>query len=163
MFALAAAGVMLAYFRLPASEVNPVQIILALSLIAAPALAVIAGLRTIFSMRPWLRKAGGDVLFFVVWMFLITLSAIFFAGGGSGGSPLIDVFGFAAPLSGATEYEITELYIGGAPVFDNELKVDAMAGVTDQAFLFSRLFWVCVAGLLVFLSGLIFKPSKITN
>lgn len=161
MLALAAAGVMLAYFRLPASDVNPVQIILALCLIAAPALAVIAALRTIFSMRPWLRKAVGDILFFLIWLFLISLSAIFFAGGGSGGSPLIDVFGFAAPLSGATEYEITELYIGGAPFFENQLEIDAMAGVTDQAFLFSRLFWMTAAGVLVVLSGLLYKPSKI--
>jgi hypothetical protein len=112
-------------------------------------------------MRPWLRKAGGDILFFIIWIFLITLSAAFFAGGGSGGSPLYDVFGFAAPLSGATEYEIRELYIGGAPVFDNQLEIDAMAGVTDRAFLYSRLFWIGVAGGFVFLSGLIFKPGKI--
>jgi len=161
MLALAAAGVMLAYFRLPFSAVNPLKIIFALSLIAAPALAVIAGFRTIFSMRPRLRKAGGDVLFFFLWVFLITLSAAFFAGGGSGGSPLLDVFGFAAPLSGATDYPIENLYVGGAPAFDKVIEVDALAGVTDQGFLLSRLFWVCIAGLAVFLSGFIFKPSAI--
>lgn len=161
MMALAGAGVMLAYFRLPFAEVNPGKIILALSLIAAPALAVIAAFRTIFSMRPWLRKAGGDVLFFFLWMFLITLSAAFFAGGGSGGSPLLDVFGFAAPLSGATDYPIENLYVGGAPAFEKAIDIDAIAGVTDHAFLLSRLFWVCAAGLAVFLSGFIFKPSVI--
>lgn len=161
MLSLAVAGVILAYFRLPAEKVNPIQIILALSLIAAPALAVIAALRTIFSMRPWLRKAGGDILFFVIWMGFIILSAAFFAGGGQGGSPFVDVFGFAAPLAGATEYEISELYIGGAPVFENQLEIDAMKGVTDPAFLLSRLFWVSAAGILVFLSGFVFKPSKI--
>lgn len=160
MFALAAAGVMLAYFRLPATEVNPVQIVIALCLIAAPALAFIAGLRTIFSMRPWLRKAGGDVLFFFLWLFLITLSAAFFTEGGDA-SPLLDVFGFAAPLSGATEYKIENLYIGGAPAFDTVIEIDAMAGVFDRAFLVSRLFWVCAAGSAVLLSGLIFKPTAI--
>jgi len=161
MFALAAAGIMLAYFRLPFDKVNPLKIFLSLTLIAAPALAVIAAFRTIFSMRPWLRKAAGDALFFVCWMFLITLSAIFFAGGGSGGSPIIDVFGFAAPLSGATDYQIESLYIGGAPAFDNIIKIDAMAGVTDSAFLMSRLFWICAAGVAVFISGLVFKPTRI--
>lgn len=161
MLALAAAGVMLAYFRLPIAEVNPLKIILALSLIAAPALVVIAGLRTIFSMRPWLRKAGGDVLFFFLWIFLITLSAAFFADGGSGGSPLFDVFGFAAPLSGATDYPIKNLHIGGASAFDKVIEIDAMAGVTDYGFILSRIFWVGVAGSLVFLSGLVFKPTDI--
>ena len=160
MFALAGAGIMLAYFRLPVAEVNPLQIVLALCLIAAPALAFIAGLRTVFSMRPWLRKAGGDVLFFVIWLVLITLSAAFFAGGGNA-SPIVDVFGFAAPLSGATEYQIENLYVGGAPAFDKVIEIDAMAGVLDPEFLASRLFWVCAAGFAVFLSGLVFKPTAI--
>lgn len=160
MLALAAAGVMLAYFRLPFEQVNPLEIILSLCFIAAPALVFIAGIRTIFSMRPWLRKAGGDVLFFLIWLFLITLSAAFFAEGGNA-SPLLDVFGFAAPLSGATDYQIESLYIGGAPVFDKTIPIDAMAGVTDREFLMSRLFWVCAIGIAVFLSGFVFKPTKI--
>ncbi|MEP3655339.1 MAG: hypothetical protein ABJO36_10625 [Litorimonas sp.] len=161
MLALAGAGVVLAFFRLPLSEVNPFQIVFALCLVAAPALAVIAAFRTIFSTRPMLRKAGGDVLFFFLWMFLITLSSIFFAGGGNGGSPLLDVFGFAAPLSGATDYPIETLYVGGAPAFEKMIEIDAMAGVTDSGFLMSRLFWICAAGLAVFLSGLVFKPTAI--
>ena len=161
MFALAAAGVVLAYFRLPASDVNPFKIVLSLSLIAAPALAVIAAFRTIFSMRPWLRKAGGDVLFFLLWIMLITLSAVFFAGGGEGGSPLLDVFGFAAPLTHAADFPIENLYVGGAPAFDKTVTIDAMAGVTETGFLLSRLFWICMAGIVVILSGLVFKPTGV--
>ena len=147
MLALAGAGIMLAYFRLPASEVNPFQIVSALCLIAAPALAVIAALRTIFSMRPLLRKAGGDVLFFLLWVVLISLSAAFFAATESGGSPFIDVFGFAAPLLGATDINIHAFVVGNAPIYENEIEIDAIAGVMDSGFLLSRLFWVCVSGL----------------
>ena len=160
MLALAGAGVMLAYFRLPASEVNPFQTIFTLCLIAAPSLAFIAALRTIFSMRPLLRKAGGDVLFFFVWSILITLSAAFFMVNVKGGSPYIDVFGFAAPLSGATDVDIYALVVGSAPITDNVLEIDAIAGVTDSGFLLSRLFWMIVSACLVFLSGLIFKPNR---
>jgi len=160
MLALAGAGVMLAYFKLPASEVNPFQICLALCLIAAPVLAVIAALRTIFSMRPMLRKAGGDVLFIFVWLALIMLSTAYFALGVQNGSPFYDVFGFAAPLGGSTDYNITELLIFGPQVEGNELEIDAMAGVLDSGFLLSRLIWVSVSGGLVVLSGLIFKPTR---
>ena len=161
MLALAGAGIMLAYFRLPLSEVNPFQIIFALCLIAAPALAVIAAFRTIFSMRPMLRKTGGDVLFFFIWMILITLSVAFFAASETGGSPFIDVFGFAAPLSGATDVDIYALVIGSAPIYNDVIEIDAMAGVTDSEFLLSRLFWVIVSACFVFLSGFIFKSNGV--
>ena len=159
MLALAGAGVMLAYFRLPAAQVNPFEIVLTLCLIAAPALSIVAAIRTIFSMRPWLRKAGGDILFFCLWMFFITISAAFFAGGGLGASPFTDVFGLAAPLLNATDFPIDTLYIGGGPAFDKVIEINAMAGVTDGTFLLSRLFWIAIAGGLVFLSGLVFKPT----
>lgn len=160
MFALAGAGIMLAYFRLPASEVNPLNIIFALTIIAAPALAVIAGLRTIFSMRPLLRKAGGDVLFAILWLGFISLSAAFFLLYGKSGSPIYDVFGFAAPLAGSTDILIEVITILGPPTTDGMIEIDAIAGVSDRGFLVSRLFWVCVSALLVFLSGLIFKPRR---
>lgn len=160
MLALALAGVMLAFFRLPVAEINPFQIVGALCLIAAPALAVIAGLRTIFSMRPWLRKAGGDVLFFVLWMAMITVSAAFFAAGDNG-SAYVDVLGLAAPISGATDQVIESFHIGGAPATEAFLEIDAMAGVLNPEFLTSRLFWVFVSAAFALLSGLLFKPRKI--
>jgi len=106
---------MLAYFRLPASEVNPFEIIFALSFIAAPALAVIACLRTIFAMRPVLRKAGGDVLFVILWVVFISLSAAFFMVEGKSGSAIYDVFGFAAPLARSTDVVIEGITILGPP------------------------------------------------
>ncbi len=163
MLALGAAGVMLAYFRLPVSEVNPLKIFLTLSLIAAPALAVVAALRTIFSMRPLLRKAGGDVLFVIAWLVFISLSAVFFAVEGKSGSPFYDVFGFAAPLAGSTDIIINELYILGPPAEGKTIKIDAMTGVTDSVFLLSRVFWVFIAGCLVCLSGLFYKPTRLVG
>ena len=161
MLALAGAGVMLAYFRLPAAEVNPFEIVLALCLIAAPALSLVAAIRTVFTMRPWLRKAGGDVLFFFLWVFLISISAAFFASSGVGGSPFADVIGLAAPLLNATDFPIETFNIGfGEASFEKVIQIDAMAGVTDSGFLLSRLFWIVIAAGLVFLSGLVFKPTR---
>lgn len=161
MIVLAIAGVILAYFRLPAEQVNPLEVIFALCIIAAPALAIIAALRTVFSMRPWLRKAGGDVLFFFVWLAMIITTVAFFSGGDDGASPFIDILGMAATISGATDEIITIFHLGGAPNSDERIALDAMAGVTDTQFLSSRLFWVFTSCVLVCLSGLVFKPRKI--
>ena len=43
-------------------------------LIAIPALAVTALFAILFDMLPWLRRTGGNVLFFFVWMFLFIAS-----------------------------------------------------------------------------------------
>ena len=159
MFALAFAGVILSFFRLPLSDIRPVQTIAALCIIAAPALAVIAGVRIIFSTRPKLHGALGDVLFFILWMVMIVSSAAFF-GPGQTSSPFVDVLGFAAPIAGATDMPISSLYLGGAPDFNSYLKIDAMAGVLNSGFLVSRLFWVGVAAALVAIAGFFFKPRK---
>ena len=159
MLALALAGVILSFFRLPLSEINPAEIVLALILTSAPALAVIAAFRTAFAARPLLRGAWGDVLFFFLWIGLITLSAAFFAGGGQA-SPLVDVFGFAAPIGGATDFPIENLHVGGAPSYEKQLTIDAMRGVLSTDYLLSRVIWMAGAAGLVILAGTMFKARK---
>ena len=83
-----------------------------------------------------------------------------FAEGNSGASPFVDVLGLAAPLLNATDVPIDTLYIGGGLAFDKLIEIDAMAGVKDPEFLLSRLFLVGVAGGLVCLSGLGFRPTS---
>lgn len=160
LFILAMAGVILSLFRLPLDEVAPLETIVAATFIAMPALALIASVRTVFAMRPELRRAGGDVVFFLLWLVALTFSAAFFMGG-SGGSPFADVFGFAAPLVNGTSETVTELYIGGPPPTDRVMDFDGMAGVTDPAYLLSRVFLLGVAGFLAWGSGFIFKAGRI--
>lgn len=157
---LALAGVILSLFRLPLDQVAPLETMAAASLIAMPALALIAAVRTVFGMRPALRRAWGDVAFFILWMLALTLSASFFMDG-SGGSPFADVFGFAAPLVTGTSEPVTAMYIGGAPNVDRVMDFDGMAGVTDPAYLLSRLFWLVVAGLIAWGSGFLFKAGRV--
>lgn len=157
---LALAGVILSIFRLPLDQVAPVETIVAATFIAMPALALIASVRTFFMMRPGLRRAGGDVVFVILWLVALTLSAAFFMDG-SGGSPFVDVFGFAAPLATGTSETVTALYIGGPPSIDRVMDFDGMAGVTDPAYLLSRLFWLFVAGLLAWGSGFLFKAGRV--
>lgn len=157
---LALAGVILSLFRLPLAEVAPLETMAAAMLIAMPALALIAAFRTLFAMRPGLRRAGGDVAFFVLWLGSLTLTAVFFMDG-SGGSPLADVFGFAAPLVAGSSEPVAAMYIGGSPNTGRVMDFDGMGGVTDPAFLLSRLFWLSVAVLLAWGSGFLFKAGRV--
>ncbi len=56
-------------------------------LIAAPTLALVAGLAVLFDSIPWLRGAGGNVLYFFVWSGLL--------GASIAGSPALDLTGYA--------------------------------------------------------------------
>lgn len=55
-------------------------------LIAAPTLALVAGLAVLFDSIPWLRGAGGNVLYFFVWSGLVVASLA--------GSPALDLTGY---------------------------------------------------------------------
>jgi hypothetical protein len=157
---LAVAGVILSFFRLPLEQVAPLETMAAAMLIAMPALALIAAIRTFFGMRPALRRAGGDVAFFILWLVALIMSASFFMDG-NGGSPLADVFGFAAPIAIGSSETVTAMYIGGAPNTGRLMDFDGMAGVTDPAFLLSRLFWLSVAALVAWGSGFVFKAGQV--
>ena len=56
-------------------------------LIAAPTLALVAGLAVFFDSVPWLRGTGGNVLYFFVWSGLL--------GASVAGSPALDLTGYA--------------------------------------------------------------------
>lgn len=155
---LAVAGVVLSYFRLPFSDLNPAHTLMCYVLIAGPGLAFIAALRSLFSARPWLRGAWGDVLFVVIWMTGVVVAAMSFSEGDS--SPFSDVFGYAAAIHGSTPEPISSAVIGGAPATDQTINLDAIAGTTNSGFLLSRLVWLILSIGLLILSALIFKPRK---
>lgn len=56
-------------------------------LLAAPTLVLVAGLAVLFDSIPWLRGAGGNVLYFFVWSGLLAASIA--------GSPALDLTGYA--------------------------------------------------------------------
>ena len=157
LLCLAIAGVIISFFRLPIDEFAPLEVLLGAILIAAPALAVMAALRTFFSARPILRGAGGDVLFFVIWLGGIIMASAYFMPGGNP-SAMQDLFGFAASISPAVDEQITSITIGPTPEMAGTIKVDALRGVLDKDFLLSRVFWLVLAAGLAVASGALFKP-----
>ncbi len=159
MLCLAIAGVILSAFRLEFANIRPHETVIALCLIAGPALAFIAAVRIFWSARPWLRGGLGDVGFLLFWLLSMVLSILLFQTG-LPGSEFADIYGFVASMSGAVSVPIEAYTVGSAPSANGFIEVDAMRGVTDSDFLWSRLFWVFTAFLLVCFAGLVFKPPK---
>ena len=159
--ALTLAGAVLSYFRLPEGAAwNPLTMALALWLPAAPALALIAALRTLFDARPWLRRWPGDVLFFFFWLTALMLPLVGAAVSGEefSGAALMDAFGFTAPISGSTDEYMNAVTIVGSSQSPERISLDAMRGVLEPVYLGSRAFWLMAALAIAGLAGLIYKP-----
>ena len=67
-------------------HVNMLEMVKPVLVLALPALAVTATLAVWFDLLPWLRHTAGNVLYFFLWVTMITLPSIQAAGAGYGGS-----------------------------------------------------------------------------
>ena len=154
--ALAVAGVILSLFR--TESFAPLETMVTALAITVPALAIIAGVRTLFASRPRLQGWLGDVAFFFVWTALLVMSVSYFemATGSAFGDPM----GFVAPLAVASPEPVVEYYIGGSPKGEGFLDIDAWRGVANADFLLSRLAWLAIAAALAALGGLVFKSAR---
>src|SRR5690606_1515728 len=68
-----AIGLVLQFVRAEDRHVDLLEMIKPVLVITLPSLALTATLAVWFDMLPWLRRSAGNVLFFVLWMFLLTL------------------------------------------------------------------------------------------
>lgn len=154
--ALAVAGVILSLFR--TETFAPLETMVTALAVTAPALAIIAGVRTLFASRPRLRGWLGDIAFFFVWTALLVMSVSYFEM--ETGTAFGDPMGFVAPLALASPEPVVEYYIGGSPKGEDFLDIDAWRGVANADFLLSRLVWLAIASGLAILGGLVFKSAR---
>ena len=158
---LALAGVILSFFRLPLEQINPLHTFLTCLLIALPAFSFIAALRLIFSARPWLRKALGDVFFFIFWIIGIGMGANLAA---TPASLSLDIFGYAAPIVMSTNQPITSFVVGSSPnAIDSIIQLEPLNAVKSSAYQVSRVMLLLYAGILAMLSGLVYATKKHTT
>lgn len=68
-----AIGLVMQYIRAEDQHLDLVEMLKPTLIIALPSLALTATAAVWFDMVPWLRRSAGNVLFFVLWMFLLTL------------------------------------------------------------------------------------------
>lgn len=73
-----AVGLVAQHVRGEASDFSPVQLLLPSLLLAMPALGVSAFFAVLFDLLPWLRRSGGNVLYFFVWIFVFVATAEWF-------------------------------------------------------------------------------------
>jgi hypothetical protein len=157
---LAVAGILLSFFRLELADIRPIDTIYTLLIIAVPAFAMIAAVKSWFTARPWLRGGLGDFCFFILWMTGVVMGAAFFE---SDGSAFIDVFGYAASINNAVNVPVEAFSVGSSPVSGDQnamIPINAIQGVSDLEFLLSRGFWLVMAAALAILSGICFAPRQ---
>jgi len=159
---LTLSGFILGTFRLE-DKTNIFQTVVALWLPAAPSLALIASIRLFLDARNLTRKWFGDVIFFFLWVGLLT------AGIALGtdtetqmmdSKPLADAFGFTAPIMESVDYPVNEVAIIGPTSSVESVKIEAWRGVTDRSYIVARGFWLMIAAVLATLAGLIWAPIK---
>ena len=137
---------------------RPDRLALGLWAIAAPALALVAAVRRLFDARPWLRGAGGDVAFVVLWLWSLTTAFLGQNGGGLADA-MADPLGFVRPLMWTLGVADHSLIIGGGPdVLPGRLPLDVMSGLLSPGYLTSRLVWLALTVGLAALAGVLHRP-----
>ncbi len=158
LFWIGIAGLVLCFFRLPISEINPAHLFLTLFLVAGPAMVMVAGIKRLLGARPWLKGAWGDVLFFIFWMTGNVVAAMLFD------TETVklgrDIFGFAASVAVSTDETITALVVGGSPSEEQYITLDPVSGFGRPDFLMARFQWFAVGVGLFVLAALIYAPRR---
>jgi len=152
---LTLAGLILGIFRLE-GKMNVLQTIIALWLPAAPALALVAAIRMFLDSRNLTRRWVGDVVFFIIWLGLLMLGTI----GGLDpkthtmtSKPLMDAFGFTAPVIGSVDYPVNGVVILGPPSSQDTVMIDGWKGVMAEGYILSRFVWLAIASGLALVAG----------
>lgn len=159
--AMTVAGWLIAWMVAPLDGFNLGHVTLGLWLIAAPALMGVAALRMLFDSLRLTRGPFGELLFFVVWIASIAVTAAGAERNVSFAGNMLDFAGFVRPLSySLPEGQKGDFAIGAAPVGSGRVELDVMGGLLSEGYVASRFAWALVAILTAALSGLLYRPHR---
>ena len=130
----------------------------ALWLIAGPALATVAALRSLLDALPFGRRAGGDVVVFLVWIAALVAPLASTAERASYVGALSDLPGFVRPLTGPNPSPNIDVAIGATNVSPVRVPLDVGAGLESDGYVAARLTWLLIATALVALGGALYRP-----
>ncbi len=141
-------------------EARPGLLALGLWATAGPALVLVAAIRRLWGAVPWLRGAGGELAFFLVWMWMLVSAMIASTGLGTQGfaGALTDPLGFLRPLMWNLAGDEHGLSIGSGAVLPGRVPLDVSSGLLSPGYLPSRLAWVTIAVALALLAGAVHRP-----
>ncbi|MBO9714347.1 hypothetical protein [Sphingomonas sp.] len=158
--AMTLAGWPMGWLMLPRGGFDPLVIAATLWLIAAPALAGVAAVRTLFDAVPIARGAWGEFLFFILWLAAIIVPIV----GGQPGTGiaynLTDFTGFVQPLTYTLKKGDTDIAIGSSSVGRKKIALDVMAGVNSDGYIASRFGWLGISVLVAGVAGLAYAQHK---
>lgn len=159
---LAISGIVLSFFRLHFVDINILETAVSCMVVACPAFAFITALRLLFSVRPRLKGAAGDGLFFAIWLTGILMGAFVVQSSADNvpGGFLFDLYGYASPVALAMEQPVENFAVGASPSSEATvfLQLDAWRGVVHDDYLVSRIFWLAIALAMVLTSSLLYQP-----
>ena len=142
-------------------EARPGLLALGLWATAGPALVLVAAIRRLWGAVPWLRGAGGELAFFLVWMWMLVSAMIASTGLKTYGltGALSDPLGFLRPLMWSLAGDDHGLRIGSSTgVLSDRVPLDVVSGLLSPGYLPSRLAWVAIAVALALLAGAVHRP-----
>jgi hypothetical protein len=159
--AMTLAGWVIAWVVMPRDEIDLAQVTLALWLIAGPALAGVAAIRTLFDALRVTRGPLGEVLYFVLWIAAIAMPSIGAERNVSFAANMADFAGFVRPLTySLPPKEKGNFAIGASPVQGGRIELDAMAGLLSDGYVESRFGWAGIAVALAAFAGLVYTPHR---
>lgn len=161
VLAMTLAGWVIAWLVMPFDRIDLAQVTLALWLIAAPALLVVAALRTLFDSLRITRGPLGELLYFFLWIAAIAMPAIGAERNAGFAANLTDFAGFVRPLTySLPPGEKSNFAIGASPVQHGRIDIDAMAGLLSDGYVESRLAWTGIAVGIAGIAGLVYMPHR---
>jgi hypothetical protein len=129
-----------------------------------PSMAVIAALAVLFETIPWLRGTFGNVVYFIVWLVLLIVSAANMPSQQRVGAPANDLWGIQVILSSMIEDTAAAFpdYQGsvaiGAVTLPAPLQTFTWKGIQWTAeIIFERMLWLSTALGIVLLAALFFR------
>jgi hypothetical protein len=164
---IAAVGVVVAliaqWVRAEDRHIDLIELLKPLLLIALPSLGLTAMFAIWFDLLPWLRRTAGNVLFFVVWAVMLTVSVAPFEGqtgtdpqgwiGDPGG-----IMVASHELNRVREAQTGKplafgINIGGSPMSADAVRFDWSSWHPGQQVAAGRAFWLALAMLLTVLAA----------
>jgi len=129
-----------------------------------PSMAVIAAAAVLFETIPWLRGTFGNVVYFILWLVLLIVSAANMPSPQRVGEPANDLWGLQVVLSGMIEDTAAAFpnYQGsvaiGAVTLPAPLQTFTWDGIQWTAqMILGRMLWLIAALAIVLLAGLLFR------
>ena len=148
-----------AWFTLPVPQIHLWKIVLVLGLTGMPTILALAAFRSATQSFAFMRRAFGEVLFFVYWVFSIATPLFAHSLANTYGGNLLDIGGSIQPLLHSANGP-QSLSIGyGMTVLPGRTSVDVLGFVLSGPYLAARFTIALAAVVVAAMAGIFYQPQ----